>query len=259
MSPAWRRRFFLIGVLMSVVGDASRTRDLGRVVIGPGADAAVVCINCWNLLRPMRMCRVCGSCWGAISTEPLLDILLAAALAWAAHSSVAVVAAGDVVRGQGRGAPGCRVRLGARRQSWQPRSTRCWKVPPAMTRWRGGCRSATWVNRLVGCAIIVPALPYLGPLLVWVDPSNSRAVADFHTLFKPAAGRPVLPFLSPFAALLRRLVCRCGLDPGPIPRVRCICTTPHGSPVVAIGSAAREALRLAMCWRRCWSAPATPS
>ena len=53
---------------------------------------------------------------GIVATQPLVDIVLAAALTWAAHSSVAVGAPGYEPRDPGRGAPRYGLRTGARGQ-----------------------------------------------------------------------------------------------------------------------------------------------
>src|SRR6185312_950296 len=88
------------------------------------------------------------------------------------------------------------------------------------------------------------ALPWLGPLLVQIEPDNARLVADFHTLFNVVLAVLFLPLLTPFAALLRRwLPARVDqVDPS---RPIYLHDAAREAPVVAIASAAREALRLA--------------
>ena len=234
--------FFLVGVLMFRRGDASRTRDLGRVVIGLGL-MLLSLHQLLELITPYEDVPSLRILLGAISTEPLLDILLAAALAWAAHSSVAVVllvmsfAAKGVVPPDAAFALVLGANLGT---AINPLLEGTTGDDPMARRLPIG----NLVNRLIGCAIVVPALPYLGPLLVWLDPDNSRAVADFHTLFNLLLAALFFPFLSPFAALLRRWL-PTRIDQADPSRPMYLHNAARETPVVAIGSAAREALRLA--------------
>jgi phosphate:Na+ symporter len=87
-------------------------------------------------------------------------------------------------------------------------------------------------------------LPYAGRLMVVIEPDNARAVADFHTLFNIAVAAVFFPLLKPYAALLRRwLPSRViASDPG---RPIYLDQSAIETPIVALGGAAREALRLA--------------
>ena len=73
------------------------------------------------------------------------------------------------------------------------------------------------------------------------DPS--RAVADFHTAFNLIVACVFLPLLKPFAALLRRLL-PARVDAADPSRPMYLDPAAHETPVVALGGAAREALRL---------------
>jgi len=232
----------LVGVLMFRRGDASRTRDLGRVVIGLGL-MLLSLHQLLDLITPYEDVPSLRMLLGAISTEPLLDILLAAGLAWAAHSSVAVVllvvsfATKGVVPPDAAFALVLGANLGT---AINPLLEGAAGDDPVAKRLPIG----NLVNRLVGCAIVVPVLPYLGPLLVQLEPASGRAVADFHTLFNLALAVLFFPFLSPFAALLRRWL-PTRLDHADPSRPMYLQNAARETPVVAIGSAAREALRLA--------------
>ena len=234
--------FFLIGVLMFRRGDASRTRDLGRVVIGLGL-MLLALHQLLDLITPYEDVPSLRVLLGAISTEPLLDILIAAGLAWAAHSSVAVVllamsfAAKGVVPPDAAFALVLGANLGT---AINPLLEGATGDDPVARRLPVG----NLVNRLIGCAIAVPALPYVGPFLVQFVPDNARAVADFHTLFNLLLAALFFPFLSQFAALLRRWL-PTRIDQADPSRPMYLTNAARETPVVAIGSAAREALRLA--------------
>src|SRR5690242_17674140 len=81
---------FLIGLLAFKLGGRTRTRDLGRVAIGLG----LMLLSLHTLLGTLAPAENAPSVRAlllAITGEPMLCVLLAAALTWAAHSSAAVV------------------------------------------------------------------------------------------------------------------------------------------------------------------------
>src|SRR6202000_966043 len=80
---------FLIGVLMFRRASAG-PRDFGRVLIGLGL-MLLALHNFIDLLTPYEDVPSLRLLLGAIATQPLLDVILAAGLTWAAHSSVAIV------------------------------------------------------------------------------------------------------------------------------------------------------------------------
>jgi len=79
---------------------------------------------------------------------------------------------------------------------------------------------------------------------VTIDPDNSRVVADFHTAFNLILALIFLPLLTPYASLLRRWLPAqiAEGDPG---RPMYLDLSAQEIPVIALGAAAREALRLA--------------
>jgi phosphate:Na+ symporter len=99
-------------------------------------------------------------------------------------------------------------------------------------------------TRLVGVVLCLAALPWLGPLLERLEPDTGRAVADLHTLFNLLVAGLFFPFLSRYAALLRNLF-PARLEQADPSRPVYLDEAARETPVVAIGGAAREALRLA--------------
>src|SRR6201993_5127704 len=81
---------FLVGVIAFKRGGRTRTRDLGRVAIGVGLMLLSLHILL-DSLAPAEQAPVVRALLAAITGEPVLCVLLAAALTWAAHSSVTVV------------------------------------------------------------------------------------------------------------------------------------------------------------------------
>src|SRR5437762_2394136 len=82
--------FVLIGVILFRKSLQSRTRDLGRVAIGLGLMLLALQLLL-ALITPYEDVPSLRLLMGAIATQPVIDVILAAALTWAAHSSVATV------------------------------------------------------------------------------------------------------------------------------------------------------------------------
>src|SRR5439155_4037489 len=62
------------------------------------------------------------------------------------------------------------------------------------------------INGVVGCALALALLNWIGPTLITVEPNAGRAVADFHTGFNIVLALLFFPLLKPFAPLLFRLL-----------------------------------------------------
>jgi len=60
------------------------------------------------------------------------------------------------------------------------------------------------LNRLIGCALVLPFLPAIAAALVRLEPNPSRMAADFHTLFNVALALLFIVPLNGIAALLTR-------------------------------------------------------
>src|ERR1700746_1366186 len=81
--------FVLVGVILFRRSFASRTRDLGRVFIGLGLMLFAL-QQLLTLITPYEDMPSLRLIMGAIATQPIIDVIIAAAVTWAAHSSVAV-------------------------------------------------------------------------------------------------------------------------------------------------------------------------
>src|SRR6202165_3405029 len=119
---------------------------------------------------------------GAVTTDPLIDIVLAAGLTWAAHSSVAVVLLIMAFAAQGFVPPHAAFALvlGANLgTAINPLLEGGVSGDPAAKRLPIG----NLINRVVGGALGLSLLNWIGPKLVAIEPDPGRAVADFHTAF----------------------------------------------------------------------------
>lgn len=233
--------FILLGVLMFRHASAG-PRDFGRVLIGLGL-VLMALYQLASVLTPYEDAPSLRILLGAISTQPILDVAVAAGLTWAAHSSVAVVLVIMSMAAKGTVPPDAAFALvlGANLGT---------AINPFLEGATGGDPAArrltlgNLVNRFIGIGLALIALPYIGVVLAKIEPNNARAVADFHTAFNVALALLFLPLLSPFAKLLCRwLPARIDLtDPG-VPRY--LDPAARKVPMVALGDAAREAMRMA--------------
>src|ERR1700712_511390 len=81
---------FVIGLVAFRTGARTRIKDIGRVAIGLGLILLSLHILL-DTLAPAEQAPVVRTLLGAITGDPMLCILIAVALTWAAHSSVATV------------------------------------------------------------------------------------------------------------------------------------------------------------------------
>jgi phosphate:Na+ symporter len=232
----------LLGVIMFRRGTAARTRDLGRVSIGLGL-MLMALHSLVTLVTPYEDVPSLRLVLGAITTEPVLDVLVAAGLTWAAHSSVAVVLLVMSFAAKGAVPPDAAFALvlGANLGT---------AINPVLEGVSGDDPVArrlpigNLLNRALGCVVALVLLNRIGPWLVQIEPDPVRAIADFHTGFNLILAALFLSALSPYASILRKLLPARVVADDPS-RPRYLDPTALESPPIALGAAAREALRMA--------------
>jgi phosphate:Na+ symporter len=234
--------FILAGVVLFRRGRQSRPRDLGRVAIGLGL-MLIALQQLLMLVTPYEDVPSLRMLMGAIATQPIIDVILAAVLTWAAHSSVATVllvvslAAKGVVPPEAAFALVLGANLGT---ALNPLIEGAIGGDPVSKRLPVG----NLVNRLIGVGIALALLNRIGPLMVTIEPDPARAVADFHTLFNLATAILFLPVLGPFARLLVRAM-PASAAPADPSRPLYLDEAAREMPAIALAGAAREALRMA--------------
>lgn len=232
----------LVGVLMFRRDASTRTHDLGRVFIGLG----LMLLSLHQLLGLMTGYENAAGLefvLNTVSTMPTLDVVVAAVVTWAAHSSVAVVllimslAAKGVVPPEAAFAFVLGANLGT---AINPVLEGPSGDDPAARRLPIG----NLITRIVGVIVALAAIGPITHLMVSLEPGNARAVADFHSLFNLVLAAFFLPLLTPYAAMLRRLLPQ-RADSADPSRPLYLDPAAKETPIVALGGAAREALRLA--------------
>jgi phosphate:Na+ symporter len=231
----------LLGVLMFRRSSATRTRDLGRVGIGLGL-MLIALQHLLALITPSEDIPSLRVLLGMVTTEPLIAVLLAAGLTWAAHSSVAIVllimalAAKGVVPPHAAFALVLGANLGT---AINPLLESGVAGDPAGKRLPVG----NLVNRAFGVAVALAALDWVGPKLVVLDPDPARALADFHTGFNVILALLFFPVLKPFAWLLTRVL-PMRVDATDPSQPVYLDGAARETPTIALAGAAREALRM---------------
>ena len=231
----------LIGVFMFRRSAVTRTRDLGRVGIGLGL-MLIALQHLLSMITPFEDVPSLRILLGAVTTDPLIDVLIAAALTWAAHSSVAVVLLIMAFAAQGVVPPhaGFALVLGANLGT---------ALNPLLESGVGGDPAAkrlpigNLINRVLGCALALALLNWIGPALVTIEPNAGRAVADFHTGFNIVLALLFFPVLKPFAQLLVRLL-PARVDSADPAQPVYLDWAARETPSIALAGAAREALRM---------------
>ncbi|HEX7907227.1 MAG TPA: Na/Pi symporter, partial [Paraburkholderia sp.] len=200
VSPA----LILVGVLMFRRSSNARAHDLGRAFIGLGL-MLIALHELLDLMTEYEDAPSLRMLLGAASTVPLVDVLLAASLSWAANSNVAAVllvaslCARNVVPPDTAFALVLGANLGT-------------AIKPVLE-WVGPDDPATRRppvgNLLILATGVTLALVTLGPIgrfMVTLEPDNARVVADFHTLFNMVLAGLFLPLLTPYGNFLGQLM-----------------------------------------------------
>jgi phosphate:Na+ symporter len=231
--------FLLAGVVAFRRGARTRTRDLGRVSVGLGLILLALHVLV-DTLAPAESAPEARALFALISGQPALCILIAAALAWAAHSSVAVVllvmslAYSNFITPLASLAFVLGANLGS---AINPLFEGGSFDEPASRRLPVG----NLLNRLVGVVAAYPFLGAIADLLVRFEPHPSRLIADFHLAFNAILALAFIGLLDPVARLLARALPEQKAKRDPAAPLY-LDETAFATPAVALACAARETL-----------------
>jgi phosphate:Na+ symporter len=229
------------GVFAFRRGRGTRFQDLGRVAIGIGL--MLLALNLLALsIAPSETSATVRELLTALTREPLLNVAVAAALTWAAHSSVVVVLTVMSFAASGLIGPEATLAMvvGANIGS---------ALNPVMEGTGGDPKKlrlpvGNLLTRLVGALLV---LPFLGPIVIWlgaIEPGAGRLAANFHTAFNVAIALLLIGFLPPIARLLVRLLPAKPASDDPAKPLY-LDPAAFATPAVALANVARETLRMA--------------
>lgn len=228
------------GVVTFLSSRGGRLRHLGRALIGPGL-MLVALRQIVDASATLRDAAGLATLVTAIGHEPVLALLLGVALAWLAHSGLAVVllvaslALNRIVALD----LACALVLGAAIGSGLAAFT-------ATTTLGNPARRPALGNlamRAAGAVVVLPLLPLAAPWLALVEADPGRQVVDFYVAFNLLLALAMLPLVGAVAALTRRALPDVVVadDPG---RPRYLDQSALESPTEALACAARETLRM---------------
>ncbi len=232
---------FLVGLGAFKLGKRTPTRDLGRVAIGLGLMLLALHILL-DTLSPAESAPSVHALLEAITGQPVLCVVLAAVLTWAAHSSAAVVllvmplasshfitpvAALALVLGANLGSAVNPILEGG--SSNNPASRR---LPVGYL-----------INRGIGVVVVLPFLQPIADALTRLEPNPARMTADFHMAFNVALALVFIFLLDQLAWLLVRLLPDPLKSPDPSTPLY-LDETAINTPSVALACAARETLHM---------------
>ncbi|GGJ38285.1 Na/Pi cotransporter [Neoroseomonas lacus] len=231
----------LVGVVAFRSSEHTRRRDLGRASIGLGLMLLALHMMV-AVMAPVETSPALRAVLSAVADMPLPNLLIAAIIAWAMHASVAAVLFVASLHAAGVIGPEAALAMvvGANIGS---------AVNPLLegdrSEWaRMRVPIGNLVNRVVGGILVLAALPWVTEVMVRLDPSPARFVANAHLAFNVVLALAALPLLPAFARLLERMLPEAGSTGDPA-APRYLDASALQSPPVALANAEREALRQA--------------
>jgi len=229
----------LVGVLLFRWAGGSRAKNVGRIGIGLGL-MLMALAGLVHTLGPLENTPLLRSVMGALAGDPILATLVAAALTWACHSSIAIVllvatfAATHVVEPTGALALVLGANLGGALPALVDASTSVARRLPL----------GNLLVRTVGVVLALPFLPAITNALELAGHAPGRLVVNFHLAFNVALAVVFLGSVRGLAQLLTRWLPEppAPADPG---RPVHLDVAALDSATVALANAARETLRMA--------------
>jgi phosphate:Na+ symporter len=233
--------FFAVGLIAFRSGQRSRIKDLGRVSIGFGLVLLALHILL-DTLAPAENAPGVRVLLSAVTADPVMCILLAASLTWAAHSSVATVllimslaystfitptAALALVLGANLGSAINPVAEGGHRGDFAS-----YRLPVG-----------NLLNRLAGVLLVVPFLHPITHAFSAFQPDMAKMTAQFHMAFNLALAVVFIGLLDPLSWLLTRLF-PAGKNVADPATPRHLDESALDTPSLALADAARETLRM---------------
>jgi phosphate:Na+ symporter len=231
--------FMLAGVVAFNRGGKSRTRDLGRVSIGAGLILLALHLIVATI-EPVEKTAALRELFALVSGDPIIDIVLAALLTWAAYSSIAAVLLVMTLAEHQVVTPVAAIALvlGANLGNVIPQYLAAGRNTAARQLALGNL-----IVRGAGCLVAIPLLPWIADAMVALAGSPARQVANFHTLFNVALAVVFIGLLDPLAR-----VCAKFIPPGPDAHdpgaPQYLKPAVIQSPNLALADATREVLRM---------------
>ena len=231
----------LFGVVLFLSRQNTTAGQLGRVSIGFGLIILALQLIL-DLTRPLTVNAGVQVLFATLSGDVMLDMLLAALVTIVAYSSLAVVlltatlASAQIIPLE----VAIALVLGANLGSGLLAVLTTLGAAPEARRIPLG----NLLFRLAGCALVLPFIGYVVPLLGAIDSDPLRLTVNFHLLFNIALAALCIFAINPVARLTEHLLPSRPKQDDPA-RPRHLDGVALDTPALAISCAAREALRIA--------------
>jgi phosphate:Na+ symporter len=230
-----------VGVTLFLRRESTQVGRGGQVLIGLGL--IILALQLIVLAaRPLTQATGVKVIFASLTGDVMLDMLVAAVFTMLSYSSLAVVlltatlATSKVIALH----VAMGLVLGANLGSGLLAMLNTMSSPPEARRVNLG----NLIFRIIGCAIIVPLLPYIEDLFASAPLDAGQITIYFHLLFNLAIAIGFLFFTEKIAHLAERLL-PAKPDSDDPAKARYLDTSALATPALAIGNAAREAMRLA--------------
>jgi len=238
---SWLSPFLiLVGVTLFMRRESTKFGRFGRVLIGLG-----LIILALQLIvaaaRPMTQATGLKVIFASLTGDPLLDMLVAAVFTMLVYSSLAVVlltatlTAAKVISVK----VALGLVLGANLGSGLLAMLNTMGAPPEARRVTLG----NLLFRLIGCAVFLPLLPQILELADRIPLNEAQTVVYFHLVFNLSLAAGFLFLTEKIARLAEQLMSSRPGDDDPA-KPRFLDPSALSSPALAIGCAAREAMRI---------------
>jgi phosphate:Na+ symporter len=232
--------FLMIGVILHLGKKATKIGQIGRILIGLGLMIlALQMIGAAT--KPVVESQGVQVLFSSVSGDVFLDVLLGAVLALMSYSSLAVVLLTASLAGTHviPGSVALPVVLGANLGS-------CILVVLSTLRASTEARRVPMGNLIFKLAGVLIALPFLGLIGRWfteIGLEPQRQVIYYHLFFNAAIAAIFIGLIGPVARLTERILPTNELKESP-GKPKYLDPTALQTPALAMGCAAREALRL---------------
>jgi phosphate:Na+ symporter len=231
----------LVAGLLAFRSGNTRAKDLGRVGIGLGL-MLLALHTLLDTLAPAENAPSLRTLIDVITSDPMFCVLFAAALTWAAHSSVATIllimslAYSQFITPEATIALVVGANLGS---AINPVFEAAHRGNPATYRLPIG----NLLNRMAGVVIVLPLLSPIARYFHAIQPDMAKMTAEFHIAFNVALAVLFIGLLDPLAWLLVKAF------PEPVRASdpfapRHLDDAALDTPALALADAARETLRM---------------
>lgn len=233
--------FFIVGVAMFSMDNQGRIKNFGRVLIGIGL---ILMALQWIALScaPVEASKNLPLLLQPLEHDHVLAIVVAAALTWMAHSSLAIVLLlMTMATSSALPLPLALIMvLGANLGGTIGPLVATLRSERAALRVQAGCT----IMRLAGILAFLPFMPVVTEKMGHFTASPVHQIVNFHTFFNVMVAVVFLPLTPLVARLVTRMIPdkETGDDPS---RPKYLNEHELGTPAIALAAAGRETLRMA--------------